>query len=310
MRAERSTRKILVAIRDVQGSSVPLLRKVAAIAGRGAKIELMHVLTGPVTVAISGIRQPRGVVQHAMQAKAQRAAARLRQLARSSALRGRHVDVHVTWDTPVADAIVRRARKIRADFMVAGIQPRQFAGRFLLANTDWELIREAPCPLLIVRPAGQYGRRPVIAAIDPFHANDKPARLDARLLETARSLAARLGGEAHVFHAYVPLAALMSAFAVQPMPIAPPAAQQVAYRLDIQRRFDVLATRARIPTSHRHLHAGDVLSQLAAVVRKTRAQIVVMGAVSRSALKRVFVGNTAERVLDKLPCDLVVVKPR
>jgi universal stress protein E len=34
-----------------------------------------------------------------------------------------------------------------------------------------------------------------------------------------------------------------------------------------------------------------------------------MGAVSRSGLKRVFIGNTAERVLDELPCDVLVVKP-
>jgi universal stress protein E len=35
-----------------------------------------------------------------------------------------------------------------------------------------------------------------------------------------------------------------------------------------------------------------------------------MGAVSRSGLKSIFIGNTAERVLDRLQCDLLVVKPR
>jgi hypothetical protein len=34
-----------------------------------------------------------------------------------------------------------------------------------------------------------------------------------------------------------------------------------------------------------------------------------MGAVSRSGLKRVFIGNTAERALNELPCDVLVVKP-
>jgi len=35
-----------------------------------------------------------------------------------------------------------------------------------------------------------------------------------------------------------------------------------------------------------------------------------MGAVSRSALARLLIGNTAERVLDKLSCDVLIVKPR
>jgi universal stress protein E len=34
-----------------------------------------------------------------------------------------------------------------------------------------------------------------------------------------------------------------------------------------------------------------------------------MGAVSRSGLKRFFIGNTAERVLDLLTCDILIVKP-
>jgi universal stress protein E len=46
------------------------------------------------------------------------------------------------------------------------------------------------------------------------------------------------------------------------------------------------------------------------MARSTSAGLVVMGAVSRSALKRVFIGNTAERVLDALPCDVLVLKPR
>jgi nucleotide-binding universal stress UspA family protein len=32
--------------------------------------------------------------------------------------------------------------------------------------------------------------------------------------------------------------------------------------------------------------------------------------VSRSALKNLFIGHTAERVLDALPCDVLVVKSK
>jgi universal stress protein E len=34
-----------------------------------------------------------------------------------------------------------------------------------------------------------------------------------------------------------------------------------------------------------------------------------MGAISRSRLEELFVGSTAERVLDRLACDVLVVKP-
>lgn len=35
-----------------------------------------------------------------------------------------------------------------------------------------------------------------------------------------------------------------------------------------------------------------------------------MGAVSRSGLKRLLIGNTAEQIVDDLGCDVLVVKPR
>jgi hypothetical protein len=34
-----------------------------------------------------------------------------------------------------------------------------------------------------------------------------------------------------------------------------------------------------------------------------------MGAVSRSGLRRIVIGNTAERILGDLSCDVLVVKP-
>jgi len=43
--------------------------------------------------------------------------------------------------------------------------------------------------------------------------------------------------------------------------------------------------------------------------RRLPAAIVVMGAISRRGLKRLFIGNSAEQLLDELPCDLLVVKP-
>jgi hypothetical protein len=37
--------------------------------------------------------------------------------------------------------------------------------------------------------------------------------------------------------------------------------------------------------------------------------MVVMGAISRSAIGRFLLGSTAEWVLDALPCDVLIVKP-
>ncbi len=59
----------------------------------------------------------------------------------------------------------------------------------------------------------------------------------------------------------------------------------------------------------RHLVEGPIQGAIESVARRTRASIVVMGAISRRGLRRLFIGNTAERLLGHLDCDVLVVKP-
>jgi universal stress protein E len=58
-----------------------------------------------------------------------------------------------------------------------------------------------------------------------------------------------------------------------------------------------------------HLINEHPISGLPRLARKIGCDVLVMGAVSRSGLKRIFIGNTAERILDELDCDVLVVKP-
>ena len=54
---------------------------------------------------------------------------------------------------------------------------------------------------------------------------------------------------------------------------------------------------------------GPVDTELPAYCKEIDAAAVIMGAVSRNLLQRLFVGATAERTLEQLPCDLIIVKP-
>jgi universal stress protein E len=45
------------------------------------------------------------------------------------------------------------------------------------------------------------------------------------------------------------------------------------------------------------------------MIEKLHADLVVMGAVSRGALKRLLLGSTAELVLDHISSDLLIIKP-
>jgi universal stress protein E len=77
----------------------------------------------------------------------------------------------------------------------------------------------------------------------------------------------------------------------------------------IRAAIDRLGERGTVPPSRRHLIVGDVSSALQDTINETKAPIVVMGAVSRSGIRRLLIGNTAERVLDRLGADVLIIKP-
>lgn len=225
-------------------------------------------------------------------------------------MRGVKASVHVEWDSPAHEAIIRRAMQQSCDLVIAQAQPRYLGSRFLLANTDWELIRHCPVPLLLVKRRTPWRKPVILAAVDPFHFAAKPAILDPVIVRTAAHWAKVLRGQVHLFHAYTPQAAMVPFATAPPIPM-PVSSELLALEEErIRKAIERLGAEAKVPPARAHVTPGDVPSALDAVIRQTRAQILVMGAVSRSALKRFLIGSTAERVLDKVDCDVLIVKPR
>jgi universal stress protein E len=149
----------------------------------------------------------------------------------------------------------------------------------------------------------------ILAAIDPLHANAKPARLDNRILDVAESMATLLKGTLHAVHAYMPLSVMLAAGVGEPL-VWNTTKLDADYTQRVVKAFSHELRPLQIPTSRRHLRIGDAAKELAACSARIHATLVVMGAISRSGLERLFVGSTAEQALDELTCDVLIVKPR
>ena len=94
------------------------------------------------------------------------------------------------------------------------------------------------------------------------------------------------------------------------MPVALPMNEFAdAIRTDHTEAVERLCKAHGIQPDRIHVEEGSTRAALMALTEQLRADAVVMGAISRSGLKGLFLGNTAEGVLDRLPCDLVIVKP-
>ena len=300
-------RKILVAVKNPDARRQPAIDKAIHIAKTlGASIEFFHAIADPVFLEV----QP--LTGHTV-AELRREALELRQKALDKlSTRARELGVdasgEVEWDFPPHEAIVRRAVRCRAGLIIAECHQGRRTAPWFVHLTDWELLRTSPMPVLLLKNAKPWGRAPILAAVDPSHAHAKPSGLDAEIVTQAGRLASATRSALHLVHAiYPPFVGLAIGEPVIDGSLL--AAYYERQEKQDRKDFSDFATEASISSARRHLFSGPPVEMIPEAARNLRASVVVMGAVSRSGLKRIFIGNTAERVLNGLPCDVLVVKP-
>ena len=213
-------------------------------------------------------------------------------------------------DHPLYAGVVRQAARSGADIVFKDTHHHTAISRALFTHTDWHLTRTCPAPLWLVKP--HHIEEPVvfIAAIDPLNQHDKPAALDDQILQLSKGIAGALKGNVHAFHSYNPTAALATATANAYIPVSLPFDEiesQICKKH--KKRFDEITEFHQIGTERCHLISGFAHEELPALAANLNATVVVMGAVTRNPLQRIFIGATAERTMEHLPCDLLIVKP-
>src|SRR5579871_810856 len=283
----RAIRRILVGIKDPHVRLRPAVTKAAQLARAfGAELVLFQAIPVPVYLDADVFSMGIGL------ADAERAIRdgfleRLELIARR--LRAKHIKVRFSaeYDYPIYEAIIREARRVKADLIVAGEHGERHIAPGLLHLTDRELLRLSPVPVLLVKRGGTYRRPLVLAAVDPDRSCDKPARLDEAILSAGSAVTRALRGTLHAIHAYVgvPLTAF-SAGALSDRDI------QKIRMCSARRANEKLRRLARrvVPESRCHAvdrHAADAIEEIAT---QTRSALAVMGTMSRSGLRRLVIG--------------------
>lgn len=300
--------KILCVIDPTQNAQPALARASWLAESSGAEVNLLvcyydQYLSGDRFFDSMSLRKARRETLDRYERKLKALAAPLRE-------DGIAVTTTVVWDHPLHEGIVRQAVALNADVVFKDTHHHSALSVTLFTNTDWSLIRACPVPLWLVTPARLHSKPTIVAAIDPFNEHDKPAALDDQILSISKTVAQNVDGDIHAFHAFNPSLPISTtpADGFVPMPI-PTAEFEQEIRERHENRFKEVTDYHEIPSDHAHLIAGMTHIELPEFAEKAEADVVVMGAVARNRLQRLFIGATAERTLGHLPCDLLVIKP-
>ncbi len=218
------------------------------------------------------------------------------------------VTTSVIQERPASDAIVAKSLEVQPLFVVKGTAYHSAAERAVFTFNDWQLIRKLDFPLWLVKVHEWQEEPVIIAAVDPMHPDEEEGRLTQKIVDMGKSLSARVGGNLLLINTYELLEEVNTWAKLEFKPLKVPMEELQQKMHDEHRRhIDSLAAANEVDADAIHLLPGRTREILPSFARERNADLVIMGAVARSGLKRRLIGSTAEHVLDHLPCDILVV---
>ncbi len=222
---------------------------------------------------------------------------------------GLNISTSIIQNRPASDAMVAKALDCEPLLVVKGTVYHSPAERATFTFNDWQLIRKLEYPLWLVKTRPWSEKPIIIAAVDPMHPNEEKGELTQTIVEIAKSIAEKCGGKLLLLHTYERLEEVSSFAKLEFKPMKVPVQELEEKMHDEHRRhLDALAATNDIDSKAIHLLPGRTRHILPAFARSQDADIVVMGAVARTGLRRRIIGSTAEHVLDHVPCDILVAR--
>ncbi len=205
-------------------------------------------------------------------------------------------------DHHLAEAIIAQAAATGPDLVLKSTHHHSAIERSLISNTDWRLIRKCPVPLLLVKPRPWLEDGSIVTAVDPMHIKAEQSKLDEALLAATVFLSQKLNLKTRVFHSFYPFVSTL-------FPVGGETSEHVERIRGLHRdKLKELVKSHDIPEDDIHLSEGELVPTLNNYLSDEAANILVIGALSRNVLERAIIGNTAEKILEDCPSDVLILK--
>ncbi|HMF13274.1 MAG TPA: universal stress protein [Gemmataceae bacterium] len=196
--------------------------------------------------------------------------------------------------------IVEAAERIGTNLILVGARGNTTDHHFPLGTTAEKVIRWSPKPVLAVPGEPPLAFANIVCPVD--FSDDS-----ARGLTIAVDLARAFGGKLHILTVIRPLPGYHR---LDPHWAKGTASAEQSIRTECQRELDRFLNRFEFKDVawEKHVLAGDPAREIVQWARSTNADLILMGSAGRTGLPYLFMGSTAVKVAQQLPCALLVAK--
>lgn len=196
---------------------------------------------------------------------------------------GTRVSVEVEWGKHWYQGVVQAAARMEADAVFKSTHKHSASQRLLRKTSDHTLLRQCACPVFLARSdADETGSaRVILAAVEFRQEAGAYAELNKKIVEFATRLLAADTVKVHFINAYT----------------------EISDRPDKGQ----LVRACGVPSDQAHIRMGETDEVIVETARELGANLVVIGNTARSGLAAKISNSTAEKILDKLDCNLLAL---
>jgi universal stress protein E len=193
--------------------------------------------------------------------------------------------------------LIQEVLKSDYDLVIVGTRHEGLKDRVLFGSTAIKLLRKCPCPVWVTKPSGGLPLASILVAHDL-------GPVGRQALDIAVAMAQHDDLQLYIIHG------------VEQLPIGDPTGfgvlapdHEKAHQVARDRILVELggAELSRVP--HIRIVNGKPETSILDLIEKNSIDLVIMGTIGRTGIRGVLTGNTAERLLPRLPCSLLAVKP-
>lgn len=193
---------------------------------------------------------------------------------------GLECEIQVCWSSDWQAAIIQESKRSDAEMIYLPVHAKT-TRRFTFADSKWQVLKKAKCPVVLIRPGAHDKRKVVLAAVNFQADKDKQKVLNREIIERAKYIASNYDAELHFVNGY----------------------------LDSMLYPDrgALANQTGLPADRIHVKQGYTAEVVAGVASAIDADLVIMGTLNQlGSTGTLLRGNTAERVIGGLDIDVMV----
>jgi len=213
----------------------------------------------------------------------ERAKAWLRRLTEEASNYDIKTEIDVEWNPNWRERIAEAARECDADMIVKTVSRHSGLSRAFKTTSDWSVLRRAHCPVLLIDPRRPPQPRRILAAVKLNPGSDAYEVLNERVVSLSHQIAGALDAELDA----------VTVFKGEEM------------YFDRQK----FADRCGLPRNRVHSVEGAPHREIAKAAEELQADILVIGTANHNKKDSggSIIGDTAERIIDAVDTDLIVI---